>query len=151
MRVPVGALAGPADPVFQVSGEGPDPSRAPEPADQALTASGDLMGPGSPSVAGAAASGPAVFPGPPSPRRASGRARQRRQAAAPDSPLYALKMEAATELGLLDKVRDLGWGGLSAAEAGRIGGYVTRALRERAGPPSGGGPPPPGHGDPARV
>jgi small acid-soluble spore protein F (minor alpha/beta-type SASP) len=43
--------------------------------------------------------------------------------------LAALKMEAASELGLLEKVRAVGWGGLSAKEAGRVGGYVTRVLR----------------------
>lgn len=36
------------------------------------------------------------------------------------------KMEAARALGLLDKVEKQGWGGLTAAESGRIGGWMTR-------------------------
>lgn len=40
-----------------------------------------------------------------------------------------LKLEVAEELGLLEKVKRLGWGGLSAAESGRIGGVITHKLR----------------------
>jgi hypothetical protein len=46
-------------------------------------------------------------------------------------PLESLKLEVAEELGLLDKVRKYGWSGLSASESGRIGGIMTRTLRER--------------------
>lgn len=46
-------------------------------------------------------------------------------------PLESLKLEVAEELGLLDKVRKYGWSGLSASESGRIGGIMTRILRER--------------------
>jgi len=46
----------------------------------------------------------------------------------------ALKREVATELGLWDKVEQMGWGGLSAAETGRVGAALQRRLRE-AGPP----------------
>ena len=36
------------------------------------------------------------------------------------------KYEIARELGLLDKVRQVGWAGLSAKETGRIGGVMAR-------------------------
>lgn len=63
--------------------------------------------------------------------RESGRARQRRQRKAEqtDTPLYRLKLEGVHALGLWDKVQSVGWGGLSAAESGRVGGYITRILR----------------------
>ncbi len=35
------------------------------------------------------------------------------------------KYEIAEELGLIDKVEKLGWGGLTAKETGRIGGLIT--------------------------
>lgn len=68
-------------------------------------------------------------------RRESGRARQRRQRQAEfeQSPLYALKVEAARALGLWVKVQAEGWGSLSAVESGRLGGYVTRMQRLRGG------------------
>jgi hypothetical protein len=44
----------------------------------------------------------------------------------------ALKWEAAAALGLVDKVRREGWGGLSAAETGRVGGLMTKWVRDRA-------------------
>lgn len=37
-----------------------------------------------------------------------------------------IKYEIAEELGLSDKVRKEGWGGLSAEETGRIGGLMTK-------------------------
>lgn len=37
-----------------------------------------------------------------------------------------IKYEIARELGLEEKVRTLGWGGLTAVETGRIGGIMTR-------------------------
>lgn len=36
-----------------------------------------------------------------------------------------LKYEIAEELGLMDKIEDMGWGGLTAKESGRIGGIMT--------------------------
>lgn len=36
-----------------------------------------------------------------------------------------LKYEIAREQGLLEKLLEVGWGGLSASEAGRIGGLVA--------------------------
>ena len=44
--------------------------------------------------------------------------------------IEALKMEIAEELGLLDKVKAVGWAGLSAKETGRMGGLVTKRKRE---------------------
>ena len=44
--------------------------------------------------------------------------------------LDRLKMEIAEELGLGDKVRTEGWGGLSASETGRIGGILSRRVRQ---------------------
>ena len=41
-----------------------------------------------------------------------------------------LKMEIAEELGLLDKVKKVGWAGLSAKETGRMGGILTIKKRE---------------------
>lgn len=43
-----------------------------------------------------------------------------------------LKMEIAEELGLLDKVDQVGWGGLTAKESGRIGGLMTAKKKKKA-------------------
>lgn len=40
-----------------------------------------------------------------------------------------LKLEIADELGLTDKIKELGWGGLTAKESGRIGGIMTSRKR----------------------
>ena len=37
-----------------------------------------------------------------------------------------LKYEIASELGLLDKIKEYGWKGLTAKETGKIGGMMTR-------------------------
>lgn len=42
-----------------------------------------------------------------------------------------LKMEIAEELGLLDEVREKGWKALSARDTGRIGGLMTRRMKEQ--------------------
>ena len=45
-----------------------------------------------------------------------------------DKPLTdndIMKYEIASELGLIDKVTERGWAGLTAKEAGRIGGILT--------------------------
>lgn len=42
-----------------------------------------------------------------------------------------LKMEIAREIGLMDKVDLLGWGGLTAKETGRIGGLMTAKKKKR--------------------
>lgn len=36
-----------------------------------------------------------------------------------------MKYEIAEELGLIEKVKCVGWGGLTAKETGRIGGMMT--------------------------
>ena len=41
-----------------------------------------------------------------------------------------LKYEIAEELGLMDKIDEVGWGGLTAKESGRIGGLITVKKRE---------------------
>jgi len=43
-----------------------------------------------------------------------------------------LKYEVARELGLMPKVLQVGWPGLTTAESGRVGGIVGRRLREDA-------------------
>ena len=41
-----------------------------------------------------------------------------------------MKYEIASELGLMDKVGERGWAGLTAKEAGRIGGMLTSRRSE---------------------
>ena len=41
-----------------------------------------------------------------------------------------MKYEIAQELGLLDKVDEKGWAGLTAKEAGRIGGILTSRKKQ---------------------
>lgn len=43
------------------------------------------------------------------------------------------KYEIAKELGLLEKVKQVGWAGLSAKETGRIGGLIGRRNRTSKG------------------
>ena len=45
-----------------------------------------------------------------------------------------IKYEAARELGLLDKLKQVGWAGLSAAESGRVGGLVSARMRQEKRP-----------------
>ena len=47
------------------------------------------------------------------------------------TPNDIMKMEIAKELGLMDKVEELGWGGLTAKETGRIGGVMTAKKKKR--------------------
>lgn len=42
-----------------------------------------------------------------------------------------MKYEIASELGLLDKVSESGWAGLTAKEAGRIGGILTSRKKQK--------------------
>lgn len=42
-----------------------------------------------------------------------------------------LKLEVAEELGLLDKVKIGGWGELTAEESGKIGGFMTKKMKEK--------------------
>jgi len=41
-----------------------------------------------------------------------------------------LKLEIAKELGLDDRIKEVGWGGLTAKESGRIGGVMTSRKRK---------------------
>ncbi len=41
-----------------------------------------------------------------------------------------MKFEIAEELGLMDKVKDMGWKGLTAREAGKIGGIMAKRKRD---------------------
>lgn len=43
-----------------------------------------------------------------------------------------LKYEIAEELGLMEKIKEVGWAGLTAKESGRIGGLITVKKREMA-------------------
>lgn len=57
----------------------------------------------------------------------------------PPSHQERLKYEVAEELGLMPKVLDVGWPGLTTAESGRVGGIVARRMRgERQRLPPGG-------------
>jgi len=47
------------------------------------------------------------------------------------TPRDLLKLEIAQELGLSEKLEQVGWSGLTASETGRIGGLL--AVRERRG------------------
>lgn len=46
------------------------------------------------------------------------------------SPNERMKYEIATELGLLDKVKESGWKSLSAKDTGRIGGIMTKRKKQ---------------------
>ena len=48
----------------------------------------------------------------------------------PMSDAERLKYEAAEQLGLIDRLLQVGWAGLTAGETGKIGGLVSRQLRE---------------------
>jgi small acid-soluble spore protein F (minor alpha/beta-type SASP) len=48
----------------------------------------------------------------------------------PLTPQERLKLKIAKELGLYERVKKDGWSGLSAQECGRIGGQLSRRLRE---------------------
>ncbi len=42
-----------------------------------------------------------------------------------------LKYEVAEELGLLGKVKDVGWKGLTARETGQLGGLIAKRKKEK--------------------
>ncbi|MFZ5753436.1 MAG: small, acid-soluble spore protein, alpha/beta type [Bacillota bacterium] len=46
------------------------------------------------------------------------------------TPQELLKFEIAKELGLWEKIQKWGWAELSAEESGRIGGIMTRRMRQ---------------------
>ncbi|MBC8591290.1 small, acid-soluble spore protein, alpha/beta type [Wansuia hejianensis] len=43
-----------------------------------------------------------------------------------------LKYEIAEELGLMDKIDEVGWAGLTAKESGRIGGIMTARKKQKS-------------------
>jgi len=43
----------------------------------------------------------------------------------------SLKFEIAKELGLTDKIKEVGWAGLTAKESGRIGGIITSRKKKQ--------------------
>lgn len=48
------------------------------------------------------------------------------------TPDDIMKYEVASELGLMDKIEKLGWGGLTAKESGRIGGIMAVRKKNKA-------------------
>ncbi len=56
-------------------------------------------------------------------------AKKKKKKKKPLTPVDRLKIETAKELGLWPKVKAVGWAGLSAAETGQVGGYMTRKLK----------------------
>lgn len=46
------------------------------------------------------------------------------------TPMDLLKLEIASELGLSEKIKQVGWGGLTSAESGRIGGIITQRAKK---------------------
>lgn len=51
--------------------------------------------------------------------------RKKKKKNKPETPEEKMKYEIARQLGLTEKVKKYGWGGLTAAETGRIGGIIT--------------------------
>jgi len=47
------------------------------------------------------------------------------------APEVRMKYEIARELGLLDRVKAVGWAGLTAKETGRIGGLMGRKKQKQ--------------------
>lgn len=47
-----------------------------------------------------------------------------------DFTLLKLKLEVAEELGLVDKIKKVGWAGLTAEETGKMGGYITQKIKK---------------------
>jgi len=46
-----------------------------------------------------------------------------------DFTLLMLKIEVAEELGLVDKIKKVGWAGLTAEETGKMGGHITQKIK----------------------
>ncbi len=55
----------------------------------------------------------------------------RRNALAKLTRQERMKYEIARELGLMDRVREVGWAGLTAKETGRIGGLIGQKKRKQ--------------------
>ncbi|MCR1899778.1 alpha/beta-type small acid-soluble spore protein [Irregularibacter muris] len=47
------------------------------------------------------------------------------------TPNDILKLEIAEELGLMEKVKEVGWSGLTARETGMIGGIMTSRKKQK--------------------
>lgn len=47
----------------------------------------------------------------------------------PPTQAERMKYTIAEEIGLLERVMEVGWAGLTTAESGRVGGLVARRLR----------------------
>lgn len=47
------------------------------------------------------------------------------------TPMDKYKLEIAEEIGLLDKIKEVGWAGLKAHEAGYLGGVMSRRMRQQ--------------------
>ncbi len=45
-----------------------------------------------------------------------------------------LKNEVALELGLMDEVKEKGWGGLTSRQTGRIGGHLSSRKSKKKSP-----------------
>lgn len=50
----------------------------------------------------------------------------------PLDPAQRRKYECARQLGLLERLQEVGWAGLTAKESGRIGGKLGRKGRPKA-------------------
>jgi len=48
-----------------------------------------------------------------------------------EQELEKIKLEIAEELGLGDKIKENGWGNMTARETGRVGGVMSRRLKDR--------------------
>lgn len=53
---------------------------------------------------------------------------KKRKLTARERRLRKWKLEVAREIGLMDKVKEVGWAGLSAAETGRVGGLMNNKI-----------------------
>ncbi len=49
------------------------------------------------------------------------------------TPDMVMKYEIAEELGLIEKIKKVGWGGLTAEETGRVGGIMTAKKKRKPG------------------
>ena len=52
----------------------------------------------------------------------------------PATEAERLKYEVADELGLLDRLLEVGWAGLTTEETGKIGGVVARRMAQGSDP-----------------
>ena len=55
---------------------------------------------------------------------------QKKELAEAEKKDLQMKMEIAEELGLMEKVEQFGWKGLTSRESGRIGGMMSRRKTE---------------------